>query len=103
MTTALIAATTSASTSSDVVISAGTTVLFTLIGVLDGNDYIAIEKKDSAGAYRMISEEFANGKIRESSINNSYACRTISNNTSSTITVRVVKPASTIATGVDQD
>lgn len=98
----IIAATQEADTSSDIVITAGKTAVFSLVGSQVG-DAIEIKKKDSTGAYWLMSEEVLPGSIKTAIITNTIRVRSITNNSISSITVQVFKPASGVASGVDQD
>jgi hypothetical protein len=98
----LINATTSAATSSDITVSAGTTVIFSVTGTHVGPN-IEIRKKDSDGAYWLMTEEGEPGRVIEATLTNAYRMRSIANNSSSSITLQIYKPASGVASGVDQD
>jgi hypothetical protein len=102
MATALITAKTAAETSVDVTVSAGATVAFSVVGKHNGAP-IEIRKKDSTGAYWLLTEETLPGETKEATLTNSIRMRSVSNNTSTAMTVQVFKPASGVASGVDQD
>lgn len=96
----LIASTTAASTSSDIVLT-GTTA-FTVIGALAEGEYIYIEKKNSDSTYSPLREESGDGRIKEAWISRNRSSCTITPPAGG-ITVRVRKPATVTAAGVDQD
>jgi hypothetical protein len=98
----LINATTSAATSADISVSAGTTVVFSLAGTHVGAD-IEIRKKDSDGAYWLVTEETIPGQVKMATLSQGIRVRSFTNNTGSTITLQVYKPVSGVASGVDQD
>jgi len=98
----LINATVAESTSSDITVSAGTTVVFSLTGSHTGAN-IEIRKKDSDNAYWLMTEDNGDGRVREAVLNNAIRVRSIANDSSSSLTLQVFKPASGVASGVDQD
>jgi len=98
----LINATTAEATSSDITLAAGSTAIFSLTGAHNGAN-IEIRKKDADSAYWLITEEVLPGQVMEATLSQRARVRTIINNSGSSITLQVYKPASGTASGVDQD
>lgn len=99
---ALISPTTSASTSADITLAAGSTMSFVLVGQLDNNDIVLINVKNSDSTYSILQCLASDGKTTlESTIHNGVRSRTIANSGDNAMTLQVVKPASTVASGID--
>lgn len=96
----LIASTTAASTSADIVLT-GTTA-FTVIGALAEGEYIYIEKKNSDSTYATLTEQADEGRVKEAWISRNRRSCSITPPAGG-MTVRVRKLATVAAAGVDQD
>ena len=98
----VIAATTAAATSSDIVIPAGSSVTFTVIGRFGGGENCIINIKGSDSSYKMVTCEPLPGQVLEGMLNNTVMSRTINAPTSSSITVQLKKTVTGTAVGIDQ-
>lgn len=98
----VISAQTAAATSSDIVIAAETKAVFAVIGTFAPNESCAINLKGSAGGYDLIKTEVLPGSIMEGILSNLVTTRVINNPGTTSITVRLVKTATSTAVGIDQ-
>jgi hypothetical protein len=103
MATALTIPTTSPYTSGDITLSAGSTIVFSITGVHTGGN-IEVRKKDSQGAYWVISEMAANPDlVKTGVISGAVRVVSVSNPSATAMTIQVFKPQSGSASGIDQD
>ena len=102
MATALTAPIVGDYTSGDITLSPGTTIAFSITGS-SPNVAMEIRKKDSQGAYWIISELVFPGNVNKSITQNSQRVITINNSTATAMTLQVYKPPTLVASGVDQD
>lgn len=103
MATALVAPTTAPYTSGDITLSAGSTVVFSITGTHNGAP-VEVRKKDSQGAYWVITERAADPDLTENaSLDGSFRLIAVSNPTATAMTLQIYKPPSGIASGIDQD
>lgn len=101
MATALQAPTTGAYTSGDITLSAGTSIVFSITGTHNGAP-VEVRKKDSQGAYWVITERTLNENV-EGTISGAQRLIVVNNASSTAWTLQVYKPPSGIASGIDQD
>lgn len=103
MATAVITSQTAAVTSSDITLSAGSTIYFSIIGDIGAGEFIVINKKRSDDTYRIITEERADGRQVDGILSAEITGRGVTNNTATAMTLQLVKPLTASACGVDQD
>jgi hypothetical protein len=102
MATALTIPTVDAYTSGDITLAAGTTIVFSITGTHNG-DPVVVRKKDSQNAYWPIVEKSSVNGLRVAESEDFMRIISISNPSSTAMTLQIFKPASGIASGIDQD